>query len=176
VKDEEDIAEFICGSDHTDAGRMWVGQPTDGRWPVAEPGYDPRCSGRGEVKGATDGIAPPDVNPETLSKGYRYKPPGEYDPSNPDKWQVSAYFFEPSFVTVVQGDNITLRIFVINGDRHVDWIEAPDGSEATHEEVANRGREYIINFVAEQAGYYILHCDEHEPTMRMTLLSLPSNG
>jgi len=129
-----------------------------------------------EVKGATDGIAPPDVNPETLSKGYRYKPPGEYDPSNPDKWQVSAYFFEPSFVTVVQGDSITLRIFVINGDRHVDWIEAPDGSEATHEEVANRGREYMISFVAEQAGYYILHCDEHEPTMRMTLLSLPSNG
>ncbi len=129
-----------------------------------------------EVKGATDGIAPPDVNPETLSKGYRYKPPGEYDPDNPDKWQVSSYFFAPSFVTVVQGDNITLRIFVINGDRHVDWIEAPDGSRATSEEVANRGREYTISFVAEQAGYYILQCDEHEPTMRMTLLSLPSGG
>ena len=41
-----------------------------------------------EVKGATDGIPAPDINPETLSKGYRYKPPGEYDPENPNKWQV----------------------------------------------------------------------------------------
>ena len=129
-----------------------------------------------EVKGATDGIPAPDVDPATLSKGYRYKPPGEYDPDNPDKWQVSSYFFVPSFVTVVQGDNVTLRIFVVNGDRHVDWIEAPDGSEVTEKEVANRGREYTINFVAEQAGYYIIHCDEHEPTMRITLLALPRKG
>lgn len=126
-----------------------------------------------EVKGATDGIAPPDVDPATLSKGYRYKAPGEYDPANPNKWQVSAYFFTPSYVTVVQGDNITLRIFVVNGDRHVDWIEGPDGREVVHQEVANRGREYTLSFVAEQAGYYIVHCDEHEPTMRMTLLALP---
>ncbi len=126
-----------------------------------------------EVKGATDGIPAPDVNPATLSKGYRYKPPGEYDPDNPNKWQVSTYFFTPSFITVVQGDNVTLRIIVINGDRHVDWIEAPDGSEVTEKEVTNRGREYTINFTADQAGYYVVHCDEHEPTMRITLLALP---
>lgn len=126
-----------------------------------------------EVKGATDGIPAPDVDPTTLSKGYRYKAPGEYDANNPDKWQVSSYFFVPSFITVLQGDNLTLQIFVINGDRHVDWIEAPDGSEVYKKEVTNRGREYSINFVAEQTGYYILHCDEHAPTMRMTILVLP---
>ena len=76
-------------------------------------------------------------------------------------------------MTIIQGDHITLKIIVINGDRHVDWIEAPDGSEVTEKEVANRGREYTISFTAEQAGYYIVHCDEHEPTMRITLLSLP---
>ena len=129
-----------------------------------------------EIKGATDGIPAPEVDPATLSKGYRYKKPGEYDSDNPNKWQVSTYFFSPSFITLVQGDNVTLKIFVVNGDRHVDWLEAPDGSVVHEKEVTNRGREYTINFVAEQAGYYILHCDEHEPTMRITMLVLPRKG
>lgn len=129
-----------------------------------------------EIKGATDGIPAPEVDPTTLSKGYRYKKPGEYDPANPNKWQVSTYLFSPSFITLVQGDNVTLKIFVVNGDRHVDWIEAPDGSEVQEKEVTNRGREYSISFVASQAGYYILHCDEHEPTMRVTMLVLPRKG
>jgi len=126
-----------------------------------------------EIKGATDGISPPDKHPEDLSAGYRFKPPGEYDESNPDKWQVSTYLFSPSAFTVVQGDKVTLRTFVINGDEHTVWIEKPDGSK-TNETVMNRGREYSFNFTADQPGYYTLNCTEHEPTMSATILVLPA--
>ncbi|MFQ5593713.1 MAG: cupredoxin domain-containing protein [Anaerolineae bacterium] len=129
-----------------------------------------------EIKGATDGIPAPDVNPRDLSDGYRFKPPGEYDPDNPDKWQVSTYMFSPAAMMVAQGDNVTLRTFVINGDEHTVWVEAPDGSTAASEVIMNRGREYSVTFTSDQAGYYTLHCDEHDPTMSATILSLPSGG
>ncbi len=126
-----------------------------------------------EIKGATDGITPPDVHPEDLSSGYRYKPPGEYDESNPDKWQVSTYLFSPSAFTVVQGDKVTLRTFVINGDNHTVWLEAPDGKKL-NEVTMNRGREYNFSFTADQSGYYTLNCLQHEPTMSATILVLPA--
>ncbi len=127
-----------------------------------------------EIKGATDGISAPSVDPESLSSGYRFKPPGEYDESNPDKWQVSTYLFSPSAFTVVQGDSVTLRTIVINGDEHTVWLESPDGSKGEMV-VMNRGREYTFSFTADQAGYYTLHCDEHEPTMSVQILALPSS-
>ncbi len=127
-----------------------------------------------EIKGATDGIAAPDVNPANLSKGYRYKPPGEYDSSNPKKWQVSTYIYSPASMSVVKGDIVTLKLFVINGDKHTVWIEAPDGSIVTDKELMNRGREYDVIFTPDQVGHYILHCDEHEKTMTALIMSLPS--
>ena len=128
-----------------------------------------------EVKGATDGIPAPKIDPATLSKGYRYKPPGKYDSKNPKKWQVSTYMFNPAAMTVYQGDKVTLRMFVVNGDKHINWVEAPDGSHASKEEISNRGREYLVTFTAKQAGYYVLRCDEHEPTMRSIIFSVPSD-
>jgi len=125
-----------------------------------------------EIKGATDGIEPPQVDPTSLSSGYRFKPPGEYDESNPDKWQVSTYLFSPSDLTVKQGDSVTLRMFVVNGDTHVTWLEAPDGSKVD-EFTMNRGREYNLSFTADQAGYYTLHCDNHGPTMQAQILAMP---
>jgi plastocyanin len=126
-----------------------------------------------EIKGATDGIEPPSEDPAGLSAGYRFKPPGEYDAENPDKWQVSTYLFSPSALTAVQGDSVTLRLFVINGDTHVTWLEAPDGSRVD-EFTMNRGREYYVSFTADQAGYYTLHCDNHGPTMQAKILVLPT--
>jgi len=127
-----------------------------------------------EIKGATDGIDPPSDDPEGLSSGYRFKPPGEYDADNPKKWQVSTYLFSPSAFTVVQGDTVTLRTIVINGDEHTVWLESPDGTKGEMI-VVNRGREYSVTFTADQGGYYTLHCDEHEPTMSVQILSLPGN-
>jgi len=127
-----------------------------------------------EIKGSTDGIPPPEDNPLDLSAGYRYKAPGEYDPDNPDKWQVASYMFSPATMTVVQGDKVTLRIFGVNGDVHTVWLEAPDGSIVVDATIMNRGREYNVEFAADQAGSYTLHCGNHAPTMTAMILSLPS--
>lgn len=129
-----------------------------------------------EVKGSTDAIPAPEVDPGDLSKGYRFKAPGEPDPSNPAKWEVSSYMFSPAAMTVAQGDKVTLRIFVVNGDEHTVSVKTPDRTTAVRAEKMNRGREYTLTFTADKAGYYILHCDEHEPTMAGKILVLPTQG
>jgi plastocyanin len=128
-----------------------------------------------EVKGGTtaDKLAPPAVNPKDLSKGYDFKKPGEADRQNPQRWEVSSYAFSPGFVTVRQGDTVQLTVFIVNGDKHDVSVSAPDGRKIVANTVWNRGREYHVRFVAEQAGAYQLVCSEHAPSMITTFLALP---
>lgn len=126
-----------------------------------------------EIKGATDGISPPPINPKDLEKGLGYTPPGEYDASNPDKWQVASYQFNPSALTVFQGDTVKLVLFVVNGDLHADRVEDPDGQIVVAEQNHNRGRQYEISFVAEKAGVYQLRCKEHAENMRLLITVIP---
>jgi len=125
-----------------------------------------------EIKGSTDGIAPPEVDPASLSLGYRYKQPGAVDPENANKWEVSTYIFAPGSMSVVQGDTVTLRMFGVNGDVHDVYVVAPDGTVAVEALTVNRGREYIVTFEASQTGHYKLLCTTHAPTMQADILSL----
>jgi len=128
-----------------------------------------------EIKGATDGIEPPEIDPASLSTGYKFTAPGEFDANNPDKWQVSSYFYSPGELVVNQGDEVTLRTFVLNGDVHATWLEAPDGSKVPGAEITmNRGRQYEVQFAADQAGYYTWVCGNHAPTMTAKILVLPN--
>ena len=53
-------------------------------------------------------------------------------------------------MVVAQGDDVTLRTFVLNGDTHVTWLEAPDGSRVNSADVTmNRGRQYEVSFTAD---------------------------
>lgn len=128
-----------------------------------------------EVKGGTtaDKLAPPPINPKNLSKGYEFKPPGEADKSNPQKWEVSSYKFDPGFVTVRQGDTLKLTVFVVNGDEHETRITDPDGREVIGKTKWNRGREYHVSFVVKKVGAYQLICSTHAPTMTATFFVLP---
>lgn len=125
-----------------------------------------------EIKGSTDGIPAPEVDPISLSLGYRYKAPGVLDPENPNKWEVSTYLFAPGAMSVVEGDTVTLRMFGVNGDEHDVWVEAPDGSVAVANLMVNRGREYTTTFEATQTGHYTLWCTTHAPTMTADILSI----
>lgn len=127
-----------------------------------------------EYKGSTttDKLAAPSADPAKMSDGYRYKGPG-YDEAAPTKWEVSTYRFEPGTMMGYEGDTFNLITFIVNGDKHTVWVEAPDGSEAAASVEMNRGREYTVTFTADQSGVYILHCDEHEPTMAAYILVLP---
>lgn len=128
-----------------------------------------------EIKGSTtsDSLAPPTANPEELSKGYAYKAPGVFDKARPTAWEVSSYQFNPSAMTVFQGDRVKLVLFVVNGNKHKDSIKDPDGVAVVPEKEHNRGREYTMTFTADKAGFYELHCDEHKETMHATITVVP---
>ncbi len=128
-----------------------------------------------EIKGgtSTDSLAAPETNPKSLGKTFGYKGPGEYDSSNPNKWQVASYQFNPSALTVFQGDTVKLVLFVVNGDLHTDRIESPSGKVVVAEQSHNRGRQYTMSFVAEEAGVYQLRCKEHAEAMRIAITVVP---
>lgn len=128
-----------------------------------------------EYKGSTStkDLAAPEIDPKTLGDGYRYKKPGEADKSDPTKWEVSSYRWEPGLMTVFQGDRVNLVGFIVNGDKHKTWIEDPTGQAVVKEQTWQRGREYKVSFTADKPGYYILHCDEHDPGMTAYILALP---
>ncbi len=128
-----------------------------------------------EVKGGTttDALAAPEIDPESLARAFGYKEPGVYDSSDPNKWQVASYQFNPSALTVFQGDTVKLVLFVVNGDVHADRIEDPDGQIVVAEQTHNRGRQYTMSFVAEEAGVYQLRCKEHAEAMRLLITVIP---
>ncbi len=128
-----------------------------------------------EIKGgtSTDTLAAPEIDPKTLGKTFGHKAPGVYDPSNPNKWQVASYQFNPSALTVFQGDTVKLVLFVVNGDLHSDRIESPSGKVVVAEQTHNRGRQYTMSFVAEDAGVYQLRCKEHAEAMRLLITVIP---
>lgn len=129
-----------------------------------------------EIKGTTntDELDPPTVNPGSLSDGYGYRAPG-FDADSPKNWLVQSYMWSPAAMTVVAGDTVELTMFVLNGNIHETWLEAPDGSEAVTEFTMNRGREYFKTFAADQPGVYRLICNTHEPTMNAYITVLPSS-
>lgn len=128
-----------------------------------------------EWKGSTvtKDLAVPPKNPKDLSDGYRYKAPGVADKADATKWEVSSYVWSPGAMTVLQGDQVALRVFIVNGDKHTAWVEGPDGVEVVKEQEQNRGREYLMTFTASQVGTYKLICNEHDPTMKAVITTLP---
>ncbi|MBI2288108.1 MAG: cupredoxin domain-containing protein [Chloroflexi bacterium] len=128
-----------------------------------------------EIKGATSTktLATPSKNPEELSQGYAHKAPGVFYKADPTRWEVSSYQFNPSAMTVFQGDRVKLILFVVNGDKHKDSIMDPDGVTVVAEKEHNRGRQYEITFTADKAGFYALHCEEHKETMHATITVVP---
>jgi plastocyanin len=128
-----------------------------------------------EYKGSTttEKLAPPQVNPTTLSQGYAYKGPGEANTTAPQQWEVESYAFAPGFVTVQQGDAVAVRAFVVNGDKHDVSVLAPDGQVVVPTATWTRGGEYQISFKAEKVGTYKLSCAIHAPSMTANIFVLP---
>lgn len=127
-----------------------------------------------EIKGGTttDKLGPPPIDPTTLGKTFGYVAPGNIT-ATPTRWEVASYQFNPSALTVFQGDTVKLVLFVVNGDLHADRIEDPDGQVVVAETSHNRGRLYTMSFVAEKAGVYQLRCKEHAENMRLLMTVIP---
>ncbi len=129
-----------------------------------------------EVKGTTntDDLAAPEVDPKTLSAGYGYNAPG-FDDANPKNWRVASYMWNAGDVVAFQGDSLDLHTFILNGNSHNVWVEAPDGSKVVEDIEMNRGRTYTLEFDASEAGVYQLVCSTHAPTMTADIVVLPKS-
>jgi|GEM_PF-533678 len=144
-----------------------------------------------EPRGGTTALAPPPVDPSTLSKGYVYHPVG-FDPARPDRWEVESYIYAPASLLAVQGELVTLKIFVVNGDRHLTTVVSPEGRPVpvtywisgpggTRLEAAAgvtafdtpRGRESNVSFRVASTGTYRILCGTHGPSMQAQLIVLP---
>jgi plastocyanin len=127
-----------------------------------------------EIKGSTSAseLAPPSVDPATLSSGYGFKDVGVYE-ADSDKWQVASYMWSPGEVTAFQGDTLDLNVFVLNGNNHETWIQGPDGETVVDSIELNRGREYKISIGVVKPGVYRLICNTHAPTMTAEIVVLP---
>ncbi len=143
-----------------------------------------------EPKGGTttDKLVDPPVDPRKLSKGYTYTPPGGVS-NQPARWEVSAYLFAPAGLIVLRGEQVNLKIYVVNGDHHVVSITGPDGQKVRvdfwisgeddkklDEQTGvaafkiERGRENVVSFIATMIGTYTIGCATHEPSMSAQLV------
>lgn len=67
----------------------------------------------------------------------------------------------------------TFSITMVMVLKHEVWITDPDGQKTVSDGIWNRGRQYHVEFVAEESGVYPLVCAQHAPTMIVSFLALP---
>jgi hypothetical protein len=121
----------------------------------------------------TDQLKPPSANPPGVSKDYGFKAPDQADKNAPKRREVASCMLTRGFLTLHQGDIVTLNAPAVDGDQHQVLMTAPDGQVVVPTATSHRGRQYRVSFVADQAGLYRLNCFNHAPTMTAAILVLP---
>lgn len=96
-------------------------------------------------------------------------PGGGFVLSPPDaksqRWEVSAYVWQPSQIIVNHGDEVTLDFVGINGAAHAATIAA-FGQTFT----VKRGQSTRITFVVDKPGIHGIVCSQHQPSMTGELI------
>lgn len=101
---------------------------------------------------------------EPLGGSYGLK-----DPDGTGRWEVNSYRFEPGFLTIEKGTQVTLEIAGINGKFHAVELTDPSG-EAVESATVTRGRLTIVQFRPKKTGMWTLICHTHEPGMTASVL------
>lgn len=118
-----------------------------------------------EPKGGTG------VSQEPFPDAARLPAGGGYILKAPDttgRWEVSTYQWQPSFVVVNQGEQVTLEIIGINGAEHVSSLP-PYAEKFT----VKRGQLTRVTFTVSRAGIFPILCVNHQPSMTGYLVVLP---
>lgn len=89
-------------------------------------------------------------------------------PDSTGRWEVSTYQWQPSFIVVNEGDQVTLEIIGINGAEHVSTIPGFVPSFTV-----KRGQITRVSFTANRSGMFPIVCVSHQPTMTGYLVVLP---
>ena len=88
-------------------------------------------------------------------------------PDSTGRWEVSTYQWQPSFIVVNEGDQVTLEIIGINGAEHVSTIPGFVPSFTVR-----RGQITRASFTANRVGVFPIVCVSHQPTMTGYLVVL----
>jgi plastocyanin len=118
-----------------------------------------------EPKGGTSASQEAFPNPSLLPAGGGYVLKA---PDNTGRWEVSTYQWQPSFIVVNQGEQVTLEIIGINGAEHVSSLP-PYVDKFT----VKRGQLTKVTFTASRAGIFPIVCVSHQPSMTGALVVLP---
>ncbi len=121
----------------------------------------------------TDQPKLPSANPPDVSKGYGFKAPDQADENGPRRWEAASCMLTRGFITLRQGDTVTVNAPVMNGDQHQVLMTAPDGQVVVPTVTWHRGRQSRVSFVTDQVGLYRLNCVNHAPMMTAAILVLP---
>ncbi len=118
-----------------------------------------------EPKGGTGVSQEPFPNPALLPAGGGYVLKA---PDSTGRWEVSTYQWQPSFIVVNQGEQVTLEIIGINGAEHISSLP-PYVEKFT----VKRGQLTKVTFTASRAGIFPIVCVSHQPSMTGYLVVLP---
>ncbi len=113
--------------------------------------------------------------------------PVGFDPARPTRWDVESYIYAPAMLAAFEGDRVTLKIFVVNGDKHDTTVVDPAGrpqsvrvnieGETTPDDVTAfdtpRGRQTNVSINLARPGTYEVRCVTRTPSMALYLLALP---
>ncbi len=118
-----------------------------------------------EPKGGTGVSQEPFPNPALLPAGGGYVLKA---PDSTGRWEVSTYQWQPSFIVVNQGEQVTLEIIGINGAEHISSLP-PYVDKFT----VKRGQLTKVTFTTTRAGIFPIVCVSHQPSMTGYLVVLP---
>ena len=90
-------------------------------------------------------------------------------PDSTGRWEVSGYYWQPGFIVVGEGDDVTLEILGINGAEHPSTIEGINAAPFT----VRRGQITTVAFRAGRPGFYRIVCSTHLPSMVGHIAVLP---
>lgn len=113
--------------------------------------------------GVTADKEPFPIAPLPTGGGFVLSPPD----AKSQRWEVSAYVWQPSQIIVNQGDEVTLDFVGINGAAHATTIAA-FGQTFT----VKRGQSTRVTFVADKPGIHGIVCSQHQPSMTGELIVL----
>lgn len=85
-------------------------------------------------------------------------------------WNVRAFVFDPSHVTVMQGDDVRLHFVGIHGGSHQIAVEGVDNPVTV-----KRGTTMTVSFKAAKPGIVSFICADHPPSMRGQVVVLAKN-
>lgn len=81
---------------------------------------------------------------------------GEFSSTTSDGKKIEAYRFDPGTISIPDNEDVSLRIFGVNGDEHPFYIEGTDIKGTV-----KKGEETVVSLHFKEKGTYRLICDTH---------------